>query len=54
MKLRIFLPASERLDASERIHWMLFDCCYYCGHAGHLDVLHDYHALLCLTEKNFA
>jgi general secretion pathway protein L len=25
MKLRIFLPAADRLDPSERIHWMLFD-----------------------------
>lgn len=25
MKLRVFLPASDRLGASERIHWMLFD-----------------------------
>jgi general secretion pathway protein L len=25
MKLRIFLPASDRLDPSERVHWMLFD-----------------------------
>jgi general secretion pathway protein L len=25
MKLRVFLPASERLGSTERIHWMLFD-----------------------------
>jgi general secretion pathway protein L len=25
MKLRVFLPASGRLDSTERIHWMLFD-----------------------------
>jgi general secretion pathway protein L len=25
MKLRVFLPASERLDPDERVHWMLFD-----------------------------
>jgi general secretion pathway protein L len=25
MNLRVFLPASERLGASERVHWMLFD-----------------------------
>ena len=25
MKLRVFLPATDRLDASERVHWMLFD-----------------------------
>ena len=25
MKLRVFLPAAERLDAAARIHWMLFD-----------------------------
>jgi general secretion pathway protein L len=25
MKLRVFLPPSERLDAVQRVHWMLFD-----------------------------
>ena len=25
MKLRVFLPASDRLDAGARVHWMLFD-----------------------------